>query len=134
MTTVNTPNSSRKRIWKKNGKLYDTGTRNKTFLQVAKDLKTVGVKNYYFMLEIYDHSLIDVDPYSPNLTNDQISRIMIECTRNIWYYLREVCRIPSQGGVGIPYKANRGNIAQTWCILHGIDSWLCLPRRIVVAK
>ena len=120
---------SLRRIKRIKNKFYDTGTSNKSFLQVAKDLKQLGIKNYYFMLEIYDYSLVDIDPYSPNLTMDQISRIMNECTRNIWYYLREICRIPSQGGVGVPYKANRGNIAQTWCILHGIDSWLCLPRQ-----
>lgn len=110
-------------------KYYDTGTSNKSFLQVAKDLKQLGIHNYYFMLEIVDYTLVGVDPYSENLTRDQISRIMMECTRNPWYYLREVCRIPDQGGVGVPFKANRGNIAQTWLTLHGIDSWLCLPRQ-----
>ena len=119
----------RSRIKRIKGKFYDTGTKNKTFLQVAKDLKQLGRKNYYFMLEIKDPSLIDVDPYAPNLTHDQVSRILTECTRNLWYYLREVCRIPSQGGVAVPYIANRGNIAQAWCFLHGVDSWLCLPRQ-----
>lgn len=117
------------RIKKIRGKFYDVGTANKSFLQVAKDLQQLGIKNYYFMLEIYDYSLVDVDPYAENLTMDQISRIMNECTRNIWYYLREICRIPNQGGVGVSFKANRGNIAQTWCILHGLDSWLTLPRQ-----
>lgn len=117
------------RIKRIKGRYYDTGTKNKSFLQVAKDLKQLGIKNYYFMLEIRDYTLVDVDPYAPNLTQDQVSRIMTECTRNIWYYLREICRIPSQGGVGVMFKANRGNIAQTWCVLHGIDSWLCLPRQ-----
>lgn len=111
------------------GKLYDTGTSNKSFLQVAADLKKLGIKNFYFMLELQDPTLIGVNPYAENLTRDQISRILVECRNNIWYYLREVCRIPSQGGVPVPYKANRGNIAQTWCIVHGIDSWLCLPRQ-----
>lgn len=119
----------RSRIKRIKGKFYDTGTKNRTFLQVAKDLKQLGRKNYYFMLEIKDPSLIDVDPYAPNLTHDQVSRILTECTRNLWYYLREVCRIPSQGGVAVPYIANRGNIAQAWCFLHGVDSWLCLPRQ-----
>lgn len=117
------------RILKIKDKFYDTGTKNKSFLQVAKDLKTLGIKNFYFMLEIYDYTLIDVDPYADNLTIDQISRIQTECVRNIWYYLREVARIPSPGGQPVPFKANRGNIAQTWCILHGLDSWLCLPRQ-----
>lgn len=117
------------RIKRIGNKFYDVGTANKSFLQVAKDLKSLEIHNYYFMLEIYDYSLVNIDPYAGNLTKDQISRIMTECTRNPWYYLREVCRIPDQGGVGIPFKANRGNIAQTWLTLHGIDSWLCLPRQ-----
>ena len=117
------------RIKRIGNKFYDVGTANKSFLQVAKDLKSLGIHNYYFMLEIYDYSLVNIDPCATNLTRDQISRIMTECTRNPWYYLREVCRIPDQGGVGIPFKANRGNIAQTWLTLHGIDSWLCLPRQ-----
>lgn len=117
------------RIKKIKGRYYDTGTSNKSFLLVAKDLKRLGISNFYFMLEIYDTSLINVDPFADNLTLDQISRIMTECTRNMWYYLREICRIPTQGGAPIPFKANRGNIAQSWCILHGLDSWLCLPRQ-----
>ena len=123
------------RIAKIGNKFYDLGTSNKTFLQVAKDLKTLGHKNYYFMLEIYDYSLINVDPFQcdkdghTTLSKDQISRIMNECARNPWYFLREIVRIPDQGGTTIPYKANRGNIAQAWCMYHGLDSWLCLPRQ-----
>lgn len=124
------------RIIKIKDKFYDTGTSNKSFLQVAKDLKTAGVKNWYFMLEIKDPSLISVNPYAVDkegrttCTKDQISRITIECLNNIWYYLREIARIPSAGcPEGVPYIANRGNIAQTWCLKNGIDSWLCLPRQ-----
>lgn len=117
------------RLKRINGAYYDTGTPNKSFLQVAKDLKSLGRKNFYFMLRLDDPTLLKVDPYSPTLTKDEISRILIECRNNIWYYLREVARIPSQGGIPVSFKANRGNIAQTWCILHGIDSWLCLPRQ-----
>lgn len=119
----------KKRLKRYKGVLYDTGTKNKSFLQVAMDLKALGRKNFYFMLQLNDPTLINVDPYADNLTNDQVTRILFECRNNIWYYLREVARIPSQGGQPVPYKANRGNIAQTWCILHGIDSWLCLPRQ-----
>ena len=129
------------RLARKGGKIYDTGTSNKSFLQVASDLKTLGIKNYYFMLEIKDPTLINVDPFAidektgkTSLTKDQVSRIMIECRNNPWYYLREIARIPDPGGTSVPYLANRGNIAQAWCIWKGLDSWLCLPRRIVVAK
>lgn len=117
------------RIKRIGGKFYDTGTSNISFLQLAMDLKKLGRKNYFFMLEIFDPMVVDIDPYAPNLTKEQVSRVVTECTRNMWYYLREVALIPEQGGTAIRYKANRGNIAQAWCILKGIDSWLNLPRR-----
>lgn len=128
------------RINKIGNRFFDIGSPNKSFLRVAKDLKTLGIKNYYFMLEIYDISLISVNPFAHDkdgrttLTRDQISRVMTECARNPWYFLREVSRIPDQGGTSVPYKANRGNIAQAWCIWKGLDSWLCLPRRISCRK
>ena len=124
------------RIVRIQGHLIDLGTSNKSFLQVAKDLKSFGIKNWWFMLEIFDPSLVSIDPYAinkltgePNLSKDQVARITYEIVRNPWYYLREISRIPDQGGVSIPYKANRGNIAQAWCFVHGVDSWLNLPRQ-----
>ena len=123
------------RIARKGNKLYDMGTSNKSFLQLAKDLQILGVKNCYFMLEICDWSLVNVDPFAVDkdghttLSQDQVTRIMTECVRNPWYYLREIARIPDPGGTAVPYLANRGNIAQAWCILHGLDSWLNLPRQ-----
>lgn len=124
-----------KRIARIKGKLYDLGTSNKSFLQVAKDLKTLGIENWYFMLQIYDISLVSINPHScdenghTTLTKDQIMRVMTECYKNPWYFLREVARIPDPGGTAVPYLANRGNIAQAWCIWKGLDSWLCLPRQ-----
>ena len=123
------------RIVRIGGKTYDFGTSNRSFLQVARDLQTLGIRNCYFMLELYDPSLVNINPYAVDanghstLSKDQIDRVMLECRRNPWYYLREIARIPDQGGTAIPYKANRGNIAQAWCIWKGYDSWLCLPRQ-----
>lgn len=124
------------RLKRINNKIYDIGTANISWLQLASDLKELGVKNWYFMLELKDPSLIAIDPYKCDdngnctLTRDEIARVVTECRRNPWYYLREVARIPDPGNPkGIPYRANRGNIAQAFLFLHGIDSWLCLPRR-----
>ena len=128
--------SNRQRITRVGDKLYDLGTNNKSFLQLAKDLKKLGIKNWYFMLEIRDPSLVNIDPYAidpkterTTLTQDQIARVVNECMCNPWYYLREISRIPTQGGDTVPYSANRGNIAQAFCIFNGYDSWLCLPRQ-----
>ena len=49
------------RIAKRNGKYYDLQTTNKTFLKVAKDLQFLGIKNWYFLLEIYDYSLVEIN-------------------------------------------------------------------------
>lgn len=125
------------RIKRVNGRLYDFGTSNLSFLQFAKDLKILNIENWYFCLEIFDFSIAGIDPHKKDprtgkcsLTEEQIHRIHIECRRNPWYYLRECVRIPDPGNPdGVPYKANRGNIAQAWCFFHGIDSWLCLPRQ-----
>ena len=126
---------SKTRIARVGKKLYDLGTFNKSFLNLAHQLKILGVKNYYFMLEIKDPSVIEIDPYAcdreghPTLTQDQVSRVMNEIASNPWYYLREISMIPEEGGSGVHYLANRGNIAQAWCMLHNYDSWLCIPRR-----
>ena len=129
-------NSGRPRIARIGNRFYDMGTQNTTFLQVANDLKTLGIKNWYFLLEICDPQVLSIDPYSvdketghSNLSKDQVTRVINECARNPWYHLREISLIPDQGGVAVHYKANRGNIAQTYCILKGLDSWLCLPRQ-----
>lgn len=116
-------------------KFYDFGTKNRSFVQLARDLATLGIKNCYFMLEIKDPSLVKINPYAVDkeghtaLTQDEIARVLLECKQNPWYYLREISRIPDQGGTAVPYRANRGNIAQAWCIWKGYDSWLCLPRQ-----
>lgn len=123
------------RLFRSGDKIFDLGTPNKSFVKVALTLKKLGIKNWYFMLEIKDPNLINVDPYSvdsqgyTNLTQSDITRIAIEISRNPWYYLREVVRIPDPGGKPVPYLANRGNIAQAYCALNGVDSWLNLPRQ-----
>lgn len=110
---------------------YDINTRNISFVQTAVDLKKLGIKNNMFFLKLYDRSLVGVDPHSPDLTEDQVIRIINECLINPWYFLRECARIPDQGNpAGIPYMLNRANLALTWCFLHGIDNYLVIPRQI----
>lgn len=110
---------------------YDTNTRNISFIQTAVDLRKLGIKNNMFFLKLYDRSLVGVDPHSPDLTQDQIIRIINECLINPWYFLRECARIPDQGNpAGIPYMLNRANLASTWCFLNGIDNYEVIPRQI----
>jgi hypothetical protein len=114
---------------KKRTFIYDIKTRNLSFLQVAVDLKRLGIKNNMFFLRLYDETLQGVDPFSPYLTEDQMVRIINECMVNPWYFLRECVRIPDQGGNGIPYQLHRANLAQTFCFLLGIDHYVVIPRQ-----
>ena len=109
--------------------IHDLETKNLSFIQTAKDLHTLGIKNNVFFLKLYDKSLRKVDPHSPFLTDDQIIKIINECMINPWYFLREVVRIPDQGGKGVPYQLHRANLASTWCYLNGIDHYLVIPRQ-----
>ena len=112
---------------------YDWETSNLSFLQVASDLKKLGIKNNMFFLRLYDKGLQGIDPHGPitAMSTELTQRIMAECMRNPWYYLREVCRIPDQGNSkGIPYKLNRANLAATWCFVNNIDHYLTIPRQI----
>ena len=111
--------------------ITDVKAKNISFIQTAVDLRKLGIKKYKFFLILYDPSLRGVDPYSPDLTKDQMIRIINECIINPWYYLREVARIPDQGNAaGIPYQLNRGNLAATWCFINSIDNYYVVPRQI----
>lgn len=113
---------------------YDITTRNISFLQTAKDLKTLGIKNNQFFLKIYDRQLIGVDPFSPSLSGEIMDRINLECVLNPWYFQRECVRIPSQGGATGPgagdmFALHRGNLAACWCFDNSIDFYLVIPRQ-----
>lgn len=109
------------------GKYYHYNTTNISFIVTAKKLKERGVNNHNFMLTLYDKSLADVDPFDKDLDQDIKARIMLECRKNIWYYIREIART----GMGIEkptkFDANIGNVSQIWCFMNGIDSHLVLP-------
>lgn len=107
--------------------IIDDSTSNRSFLELAAVYRSMGVRNYAFLLTLLNPSLRGVDPHSPNLTPEQMQAIGIECRYNPWYLLREVIRIP--GSEPIPYIANRGNIALTWSFLNHIDFILIQPRQ-----
>ena len=69
-------------------------TKNTSFLKVHLFLKKKGVKNNAFFLELYDETLEDIDPFDyDNLTEETKQRILIECSKNFWYFIRECVRI-----------------------------------------
>lgn len=104
-------------------------TKNISFLQYAALLRKMGIKNWYFCLALHDESLRDVDPHDPAITPDQALRVANECVRNVWYYLREVVRVPESGGDAVRFNAHRGNMAMFWCYFNYIDYLNIMPRQ-----
>ncbi len=120
-----------KEDWKKYpGAIPDYSTRNTSFLEFAATLHAMGVTNCLFPLALHDQRLQGVDPRDyENLTDDLKERIVLEINTNPWYFLREVLRIPASGVDGIPFRANRGSIAQWWARMLNIDIFMMQPRQ-----
>lgn len=115
-------------------KTYQWNTKNKSFIQLHKDLETLGIKNNKFMLRLYDATLLDFDPYDVVVPLEIQARIIRECIINPWYFLREVCRIPTDGtaivpGGGVPFEIDRNSAATWFCFINGIDHYSSKPRQ-----
>lgn len=103
-------------------------TKNNSFLKVHLFLKQKGIKNNSFFLELFDETLEEVDPFDEdNLTDEQKQRILVECTRNPWYWLRE-CVSVAVSGVS-RYELSLGNLALSWASLNNLNSYTIMPRQ-----
>lgn len=108
--------------------IYDTKTKNISFLKMSKILRERGVKNNKFMLTLYDEKLTGVDPHDKNISAENKVRVYRESCKNIWYFIREVVRIPADGST-IPYAANLGNITLTYLRSLNKNIIIVLPRQ-----
>lgn len=109
-------------------------TNNASFLKMAVTLRKMGIKNWYFFLKIYDKSLVNVNPYSKDLTEEQKAAIAVECSNNRWYYYRELFRVGESGGStdiggGVAFGLNRGNLAYLWATDLNLSTYMILPRQ-----
>lgn len=95
-------------------------------------LRAKGIENNKFFLIIYDPDLMGVDPRDPELSLEMKTRIFRECVINFWYFIREVVRIPVEGGDvggGERYKLHRGNLAMNYLFVNNFDQFVDLPRQ-----
>lgn len=107
-------------------------TTNQSFLDMHYYLKSKGIQNNDFFLALLDTGLAGVDPRDPNLTPPMKARILNECRLNYWYYLREIVRIPEQGGSvgsGTRYKLHRGNLAMNFLFVLNFNMFVEMPRQ-----
>ena len=103
---------------------------NSSFIEMHHYLKAKGIKNNAFMLLLYDPSLAGVDIYDPNLTFDTKRRILLETSRNPWFFFRNI-RMPVQGsgGHGVRFKLHRGNMAMLFMMMLNFNIYAVLPRQ-----
>ena len=109
-----------------------TETTNQSFIDMHFILKEKGIKNNNFFLVLFDKDLVGVDPRDPNLNQFMQAKILREIMHNFWYFLREVVRIPDQGGSvssGVRYKLHRGNLAMNFLFTLNYNMFVELPRQ-----
>lgn len=105
--------------------IVHTTTKNTTWLELAAKYKEMGIKNYYFHLALINPILADYSPHDPDLPEDIASIMLVECSINPWYALREVIQIPGKiPGAYNPIQANRGNIAAYWAMYNRVIVYL----------
>ena len=112
------------------GAIVHKSTKNHTWLRLAGIYYKMGIKNNMFHLSLLDPSLEHVDPHSPNISDTDKEKVMIESIRNPWYFFREVVRVPPPAGNAvILFRANRANIGSLWCLFNHITALLIQPRQ-----
>ena len=108
---------------------YQMSTTNKSFLNMHYYLKSIGIKNNKYFLALIDKDLAGVDPHDPTLNQYMKQKVFRECLVNYWYFIREVVRVPDQGGRGVKYELHRGNLALNFCMMLNLNIFLELPRQ-----
>lgn len=110
--------------------IMDYNTKNRFAVDLALKFRQAGVKNYGFFLALHDRRLVGVDPYSPNLTPEQMVQIGMEIRTNPWYFFREIARAPAMAGtVPSMVEFNRANISLWWSFFNHITYILVQPRQ-----
>ena len=125
---IYTPNSQQPQYLKP---YYQYSTTNRSFVDISNYLKAIGIKNYKFMLVLYDPDLAGIDPFDPNLSIAMKAKILKEIQRNYYYFIREVVRVPASGyPQGVRYQLNRGNLAYNFCAMYNLNTFFEMPRQV----
>ena len=104
-------------------------TKNTSFLRMHYILKEMGITNNVFFLQLYDETLVDIDPLDEaNLTDEQKLRVHIEIGKNPWYFFREIVRIPATD-VPAKFELTRATLAIIWSLLNDLHSYIVIPRQ-----
>ena len=104
-------------------------TTNQSFIDMYYYLINIGIpKNKAdFMLRLYDSDLIGVNPFDPLLPRQLKLKIAIECSRNIWYFVRECVKVDTSAGK-VRFELHRGNMAEIYLFERDFNIYIELPR------
>lgn len=110
--------------------ICDVKTKNVSFMHYAGLLKTMGVRNHLWPLQLHNRDLQDIDPRDPKLTLVQMALISQECKNNYWYFIREVMIIPGSDELEtVQFKANRGIMAMYWLYFTHVIPFIVMIRQ-----
>ena len=108
-----------------------------SFTRTAYELKRRGVKNWYFMLEVKNMKVLNIDIHDEKYHFPDISDVSIksdmkmlieEYSNNMWWFLRTAVKIKAVDGYQ-PYIMNRAIVAACWNFLKHHSFYLCTPRQ-----
>lgn len=116
--------------WERSNAVADIHTTNRSFVHMARLLKSMGVKNHMFFLALIDKRCKEIDPFAKNITQEEIAILTREVYLNPWYFFREIARAPGQAGMKARMlEGNRGNIATFWCFFNHVMQLLIQIRQ-----
>lgn len=110
-------------------RVYDYTTQNASFINVHKMLKELKVENNNEHLQIFHPELIGVNPYDGNLSDDTKLLIIQECRMNLWYFLRELAKVPV-GENMLNFEINLGSFSTTWLLTRRQNFFYEISRQI----
>lgn len=101
---------------------------NTSFVEMCKALNRMGVKNYDFMMKTNDPDLEAIMMYhQAPYESIELDYIVEECENNIWFFLREIAKIP-QIDISEEFKLNEMNMAAIFCLEAGQSVYINSPR------
>ena len=108
--------------------MYDHLTSNISFIDLCDQLKNEGIKNCDWMLYLKNENLINLDPYSNNLSVAEKCDIIKECYENPIYFFREVVRVPTHCDLS-SFKIYKGTAPKIYCWINNVPTLTLLHRQ-----
>lgn len=102
--------------------MINTNTTNKSFINMWRYLQDKNIENNSFMLELHDESLKDFKLEDLEIEDKGkrytlLEKVKAECKRNIWFFFREIVRIPNP----VAISSHQQELGQVHYILNPFE-------------